>query len=194
MHNSLFHYVSVWISMLFPILLLLIQNLRNVYGFRAERGRLLLSIPVPMRRKWLLALGAVTASAVLSYTISVAAAAYTRQENATHALFLLVSFLLILTLLQIIFSFVPVRLYENCVLDHLGFTDWYRLAYGEEGVGQFCLHIIERDFRKSARFRKNMLLFCAAEQQDKVRDVLKNRLGDWKKESVLDHGTDLESG
>lgn len=124
----------------------------------------------------MLILRATIISVALVYTISKMVTTLTPLGNKVHTLFLLASFLLSIGLLWTIFTFIPIRLYENGMLDHLGYTPWSHLSYAEEKKELFRLRITERDFSRSGRLGKGVSLFCAAGQQDRVRDILKDRL------------------
>lgn len=165
-------YMPVWVSILCAVVLCVVQQLRNVYGFRAERGPLLLSVPVPKERKRWLALRLVAMVAVLLCAGWGIRPAYPHE---LYVLSLLVLFLGMLGLLWTVFSFVPTHLYENGVLDRFGFTSWLRLSRAGEQAGRFALQVTAQDFAKSL-FRRNLFLYCMAEQQDSVRGVLQDRV------------------
>ena len=157
MPNPLDRYFPVLVNMAVVVLLLVIWQLRCQFGFRGERGKLLLTVPLPAGRR--------------------AVAAYGRMENAPYALFLCGTFLLALALLQTLFSLLPVRLYENGMGDHTGFIGWNRLSYGGEEEGRFRLQASGRDLSRSSRLSRSVSLFCAAGQSGAVRDVLRGRAG-----------------
>lgn len=177
MPNPLDRYFPVLVNMAVVVLLLVIWQLRCQFGFRGERGKLLLTVPLPAGRKARLALCAAALAAALLYAAARAIAAYGRMENAPYALFLCGAFLLALALLQTLFSLLPVRLYENGMGDHTGFIGWNRLSYGGEEEGRFRLQASGRDLSRSSRLSKSVSLFCAAGQSGAVRDVLRGRAG-----------------
>lgn len=169
------NYIGTWVSMACVVFLFLIQQIRNIYGFRSERGRLLLSVPVPGERKRLLFLHLLVIFLALICVAAGMASAWSRQRNAVYALLLVMLLLLTLALLWTAFSFAPTRLYENGLLDRFGFTAWSRLSYGGEQPEWFRLRLTAYDFSRDVRLRKDVFLFCAEAQRDRVREILKGR-------------------